>query len=208
MSSLFLPLNGNIDHKSVGFVFVFVSIFAFACYTPYARLDNTIFFYINAWLLKQKIYHSELDSLNPAIDCSSLQIQPACMKQSVPFLYYRALNRYIYGAIKLMLMWSWAQWLSVYRADLMCFILIQAWCVFHIRYLIALDISSNWKLGTDGMFQQQLWCAVLKPLNEIILVTYASIVLLDQFQVAFNGCQIDNRKRCLDIVNIKATYQH
>lgn len=68
MSSLFLPLNENIDHKSVGFVFVFVSIFAFALYTPVWIIQY--FFCINAWLLKHKIYHSELDSLNLDIDCS------------------------------------------------------------------------------------------------------------------------------------------
>lgn len=39
-------------------------------------------------------------------------------------------------------------------------------------------------------------------------VTYASIVLLDRFQVMFNGFQINNRKSCLDIVHIKAAYRH
>lgn len=43
----------------------------------YARLDNKELIVIDAWLLKLKIYHSELNSLNP--DIARMQLQSDCV---------------------------------------------------------------------------------------------------------------------------------
>lgn len=37
------------------------------------------------------------------------------------------------------------------------------------------------------------------------LCTYAAFIIFNQFQMIFNGFQINNRKRCLNVVHIKAT---